>query len=108
MKVSCPVAGFDQRDEGGEPQYWIELPGAWLGVHAERRDEVLADTSGMGQTLRSFAVALALLDNWSLPGLTGPPEKWDFTQLDLRVIAWVSQTVLEPFNDCFRIPKKNS
>jgi hypothetical protein len=88
--------------------YWIELPDEWLGRHANRRDEVLSKLPAeTGQTESNFAVAMALLDDWVLPGLNGNPEKWDFSQLSLNMIAWVSQATIGDFNQCW-VVKKNS
>jgi len=61
-RVECPLTEF--------PDAWIDLPDTWLGRHAQRRDEVIEKSpKDMGITLMSFAVSLALLENWNLPGL---------------------------------------
>ena len=97
-RVDCPLSEF--------PDAWIDLPDQWLGEHAQRRDEAMSNSpEGTGITLMSFAVALALLENWNLPGLSGNPEKWDVSQLRLPLIGWVNQIVLGEFNACFEIPK---
>ncbi len=87
----------------GDPQYWIETPQAWTGKHALIRDEVVqkCDAIGMLGTQRNFAVAMALLEDWHLPGLSGNPDKWDFTEIPLALIAWVSTAVLFPFQANF-------
>lgn len=85
---------------------WIDVPDVFLGAHAQRRDQTIdAAERYNSSTITSFAVALALLDDWSIPGLNGNPDKWDFTQLDLRLIGWVIGEVLVPFNACFEVPK---
>ncbi len=78
---------------------WIELPDEWLGKHAARRDEAVesANEQGLIGTLSTFAVSLALLDSWDLPGLNGPPEKWDFEALPLSIITWVNGATITPF-----------
>lgn len=97
-RFDCPFPGLSGA--------WIDLPDLpWLGRHAQRRDEASEKSKDLGQTLQMFVVSLALLDDWSLPGLTGNPEKWDYAGLDLRMIYWVSQTVLSDFGACFDIPK---
>ena len=55
-----------------------------------------------------FAAYLALLDNWDLPGLTGPPDKWDILQMPLPVIVWVNSVVRPLFGANFIIPKVSS
>ena len=52
-------------------------------------------------------IALALLDDWSLPGLNGNPEKWDFNKLDLQLIVWINNTTLLDFMKCWAIPKNS-
>lgn len=100
MKVECPFPEFENA--------WIELPEIWLGKHAEKRDQAISASEklNLGNTLTSFSVAMSLMDNWELPGLTGNPEKWDFSQLDLRLILWVIETVIGSFNKCYEISKK--
>ena len=97
-KIPCPL-----------PQYkdaWIALPDVWLGIHAQRRDEAIqALPDNTGRTLTEFAVALALLDDWNIPGLAGNPENWDFKSIDLQIIAWVNAVVPPDFLKCFIVPK---
>lgn len=101
-RFGCPLPRF--------PDAWIDLPDLWLGQHAQRRDDAVeqAQEKGFGTTLLNFAVAIALLDDWNLPGLGGNPEKWDFTQLDLGLINWVINTTIGDFNKCFEVPKVSS
>lgn len=88
------------------PDAWIDLPDLpWLGRHAQRRDEASEKSKELGPTIQGFAVSVALLENWNLPGLNGNPEKWDFSLIDLRLIYWVSTTTLSDFGACFDIPK---
>ena len=99
-RIACPLP--DQKE------VWIELPDGWKGDHADRRDRTLEKLENRyGQTLSSFAVSLALLDNWNIPSLAGKPEKWDFLALDLTLIAWVNEVTLTPFLDCFRVSKNS-
>jgi hypothetical protein len=99
--IPCPLPEY--------PDASITLPDRWLGLHAERRDEAIEQLDKVakykGGVLRNFAVSLALLDDWSLPGLSGKPDKWDFKQIDLDLIAWVNETVLSSFGLCFVVPK---
>jgi hypothetical protein len=98
-KLECPYPEYKDS--------FIVLPDKWLGEHAQRRDEALesAAKKEMGTTLVSFAVAMSLLDDWKLPGLNGNADKWDFTQLDLRIIAWVNRATLDEYSRCFLVPK---
>ena len=99
--IACPLAEY--------PTASITLPDRWLGSHAERRDEAIEaldkNARYKGATLRSFAVSMALLEDWDLPGLAGNPDKWDFSQIDLSLIAWVNGAVLTDYGMCFIVPK---
>jgi len=104
---------MSQRLDSPIPQHaeaWIELPDEWLGKHAALRDEAVesANEQGLGGTLGNFAVSLALLDNWSLPGLNGPPEKWDFESLPLSIITWVNGATITPFLAASTFPQLSS
>ncbi|MCB0246300.1 MAG: hypothetical protein KDI12_22990 [Anaerolineae bacterium] len=101
MRIDSPFADY--------PDAWIELPDRWLGRHATRYAEAIEAGKReklIGRVL-DFSVSLVLLDNWVLPGLTGPPDKWDFQQLPLEIIEWVAQTVLLAFNAVRIIPKNS-
>ena len=101
-KVQCPYP--EHKDS------FIVMPDRWKGEHAQRRDEALeqAVTKRMGNTLSSFAIAMALLDDWKLPGLNGNPEKWDFSEVELPIIAWVTDEVLGSYRRCFQVPKNSA
>lgn len=88
---------------------WVEIPDRWLGLHAERREQAAekAKDGGLVGLLAQFAQAMALLDDWSVPGLTGNPEKWDFHALDLRILPWVVEVALTDFYRCFQVPKNS-
>jgi hypothetical protein len=93
----------------GDKDVWIELPDEWVGDHARRRDKAYTEIpDGTGVTESNFMLALALLDNWQLPGLTGRIESWDFAQIPLPLIAWVSQVTLTDYNRCFQVKKNYS
>ena len=99
-RFECPFSEY--------PDAWIELPDVWLGRHAQRRDQAVeAARRYNSETMTAFAAAMALLENWRLPGLEGNPEHWDFSALDLRLIAWVSQVVLGDFAKAWEIPKNS-
>ena len=99
-KIDCPFI------EGA----FIGLPDKWIGAHAARRDRALeqAREKKLGDTLSSFAVAMALLEEWSLPGMMGNPEQWDYEQLDLSLIAWVRKGVMADFLACLLAPETYS
>ena len=91
-----------------DSDWWIEVPDDWLGIHAQRRDEVVQKQGGRyGKTVLDFAIALALLDDWNLPNLTGNPEKWDLMSVPLQIVYWVIVTTLTPFWECMIIPKNS-
>ena len=104
--VGCPFPKWDQVE--------IELPDEWLGIHAQRRDEAAEAgiKSGLHErsiTLFQFALSLALLDDWrGIPGLDGPPEKWDFEEVPLEIIGWMNRVCIADFLTCFEVPKKVS
>ncbi len=99
-RVSCPWPGLEDA--------WVEFPDVWLGKHAARRDQAIkAAEKYNSQTVTNFAAALAILDEWSLPGLNGNPENWDFLTLDLRLLAWVPAVVFPSFGACFEVPKNS-
>ena len=101
VRVQCPLPEF--------PDAWIDLPDTWLGKHAQRRDETIEKSPAKwGVTLISFAVSMALLDDWSLPGIEGNKEKWDFEVIELGIIGWVNSIVLTEFQACFEVPKVSS
>ena len=101
-RKDCPLPGLEDA--------FIVLPDEWFGIHAVRRDQAVAISTGEeGKTLELFAIALALLDDWGgIPGLEGNPENWDFTKLKLEIIAWINETVLLDFNMAFIVPKNSS
>jgi hypothetical protein len=88
-KIDCPFL------EGA----FIALPDQWLGRDAARRDRAIeaGEEKKLTRTLLNFAVAMALLEDWNLPGLTGNPEQWDYERIDLQLIAWVSSVVNNDF-----------
>ena len=92
----------------GDEEYWIELPDVWRGSHAQRRDEVIAQQGERyGATLLDFAISMALLDDWNVPGMSGNPDRWDTADFPLTLIAWVNQTVLLSFLACWTFPKNS-
>jgi hypothetical protein len=103
MRVDCPWPEW--------PDSYIVLPDEWVGDHSRRYDEAVAEVERQelsGATLRNFAVALALLDDWRLPGLEGKPELWDFSQIRLEIIGWVGTLVVSEYWKCFAVPKDSS
>jgi hypothetical protein len=88
---------------------WIELPNRFTGLHQQRRDEAIEAASKYNSVqLTLFSMSLASLDDWSLPGLVGKVEDWDFTKLDLQIIYWVNQEVQSAFEVMQIIPKNYS
>jgi len=87
--------------------HWIELPDEWLGKHAlerEKADKANQD-NGLTGELAEFSICLVLSENFRLPGLEGKPENWDFGQMPLAVIAWVTALVSVGFNKAYAVPK---
>ena len=100
-QIDCPITNY--------PGAYIVLPDQWLGYHAQRRDQAVeAAQNYKSGTMTQFAVSMALLEEWNIPGLAGNPEKWDFTKLDLSIIAWVNEVVLSDFAKALTVPKGSS
>lgn len=103
-RVGCPFSKW--------PEAWVELPDEWLGRHIGKRDEAVANAIDRGiesSTLIQFAIALALAENWGgIPGLDGPPEKWDFAQVPAEIIGWLNRVIVGSYDECFQVPKASS
>lgn len=97
MRVTSPYS----------PEHYIDVPDEWLGKHARRHDEAAERGKDLPPTWRDFAVAMALLDDWNLPGLPKNPELWDFEGLNLHVMMWVKTAVLSSYYDCYKVPKNS-
>lgn len=98
-RIPCPYGG------------WIDLPDRWYGEHASKRDIAAAKASEekLPDTLRTFAVALALLDDWGgIEGLEGNPEKWNLEKVPWETIAWVSGIVWGEIAVLLQVPKNFS
>ena len=105
--ISCPIPGYDDVEDG-KPQYYVGLPDTWLGKHAVVRDAAIETAKGQGidnDSLATFAVSLALADDFRLPGLDGKPDNWDFGELSLELISWVNFAVYASFNRDFTVKK---
>ncbi len=109
MRIDCPISGYDTRGDDGETVYFVVIPDEWLGLHAVKRDEAFAELdklSDLPDAYRTFAVSLALADDWNLPGMTGKLN-YDFSEMSLKIIAWVGHAVWGSFARCFVIPKNS-
>ena len=91
----------------GSDEHYITMPDEWLGKHARRHDEAADKSKGLPSTWRDFTVAMALLDDWHLPGLPKNPEQWEIEIVSLPVMAWVKMTVLASYYACFDIAKNS-
>jgi hypothetical protein len=87
--------------------YFIDVPDRWLGMHGRRRDETLAKSSDLPETWRNFAVAMALLDDWFLPGLPKNPDGWELDKIELPLMIWVTHHVLTSYNKCYEVSKNS-
>jgi hypothetical protein len=97
-RYDCPREGYEE--------CYIELPDEWQGKHSYRYDEATAKADKeWSASIQTFSVALALLDDWRLPGLEGNPEAWDFGAMSLSIIGWVNGVVIRDYMDCFVVPK---
>ncbi len=98
-RIDCPLEGFEA--------VYLVLPDVWLGLHAARRDQAIEQARPYKSlSLTEFGIALALLEDWGgITGLGGPPDKWDFGQVPLRLLSWISGTVLDDFGRDLHVPK---
>ncbi len=88
----------------------VTLPDVWLGEHAARRDQAIEEAIEFkSESLTRMAVSLALLDDWeNIPGLDGPPEKWEYSKVPLKIMAWLDEVVLADFVADLTVPKVSS
>ena len=99
-RFDCPLDEF----EG----VWIELPDEWLGEHATRYDQAIEDSRKLNSaTMTNFAVALAIAEDWRIPGLEGKPEAWDFGKINLSVISWISKVAITDYLMAVNVPKNS-
>ena len=105
MRYHFPVKG----ENGEESPHFIELPDKWLTSHATRHFQATEKSieAGLVGVAHNFAVSIALLEDWNLPGLNGNPDKWDFQAIDLVIAGWVNGLVLPAYYDNFQIKKKS-
>jgi len=109
VKIPCPLPEYGRKNGSDEWQsdYFIIRPSRWLGRHSIRRDEVIEKADGKlgsGDVL-IFAISMALMDDWNLPGLNGNPEAWDFGEMDLAIIKWVNREIFNSFSACGTVKK---
>lgn len=85
----------------------VVLPDVWLGEHAAIRDKAITEAEKYeSESITRFAIALSLCEDWeNIPGLDGPPDKWDFVLVPLKVISWLAEIVLADFAADLKVPK---
>ncbi len=98
MRIDCPL------DDGKE--YHVTIPDVWLGLHYHAYLDAMESAKDVRGVLQKFIVSIAICDDFHLPGLTGKAENWDLMKCDLRLMVWVSQSVVDNFTSCFVVPKK--
>ena len=103
----CPIPDYDGVNDDGDPDYYITLPPRWLGSHAMAKDEAVdsGEKAGLKGVILTFAVSLALAEDYKLPGLDGKPDNWDFSLLDLELITWTNFIVWGSFNRDLTVKK---
>lgn len=86
------------------------LPDVWLGEHAVTRDQAVAESAHYeSESITRLAIALALCEDWeNIPGLDGPPDKWDLTKVPLKILSWLDEVVLKDFGEDLKVPKVSS
>lgn len=88
------------------------MPDEWTVAHSDRYSQAQfklqeQEPQRRGQW-QNVVLSLALLENWHIPGITGPPDKWDVGKLPLKLSVWFTSTTLFSFNACFNVPKASS
>lgn len=114
-KIPCPIPGYDETGEDGQPRYYVIVPDEWIGEHSEAFYNVYQSLQDAGTKLnpiyQSFVYSLALADDFRLPMLEGKPDRWPaeiFPKFSLKVMAWVNAVVLDSYNACFAVKKNGS
>lgn len=99
-RIDCPF-----RDDGT----FIQLPDEWLGEHSIRQYKAIEGLEGKDYPahIHNFVVGMAMLDDWSIPGLTANPETWDVTKAPITVMVWMWSVIKASYEASFIIPKKN-
>ncbi len=103
--IPCRFPDFDEM-EGDKPKYYITLPALWTGKHADIEAAAIKATKAeqLEGKHATFAVSIALLDDYCLPGMTA--KKWDFNELPLTIISWVNTAVYGDYMKAQVVEKK--
>jgi len=105
-KIPCPILGYDEKGDSGDPKYYVTIPDEWFMVHRRaHQDSMDAVKDALHPAYHEFSHSLAIADDYQLPGLTGKRENWDFANFSLDVMAWVNFTVFGSYLDCFTVKK---
>lgn len=93
-------------DESGD--HFVAIPAVWRGKHLEKKDAAIAAAVSAGYTgdLLDFIVSLALLEDWSMPGLTGNRDQWDIREMTAEAIYFVISAVMPSLQAARRVKKK--
>lgn len=111
-KIPCPIPGYDETGEDGQPRYYVTVPDEWLGMHSEAlwysRQAIEKSGVQLAPLYENFTHSLALADDYRLPLLEGKPENWQsdvFPKFPLEVMAWVNWLVINNYGQCFEVKK---
>lgn len=89
-----------------QPDMWIAPPAKWTGRDAERYAAALKGTeSYQSAALTNFTIAMAIAEDWNIPALSGNPDSWNFSDLDLPLVVWAGTMITADYLSCFEIPK---
>jgi len=104
--IPCRFEGYDETNKDGKPKYFLTLPPEWLGKHTTIEEQAIEAgvKAGLSSKQLTFAVSIALLDDYCLPGMES--KKWDFDLLPSRLIAWVNTAVYANYKQDQVIEKK--
>lgn len=110
-RIACPIPGYNDKLEDGSPVYFIQLPAEWIGQHAIRYETAVrklresGSIAGQSGTMLTFAGALAVLDDFHLPGVKATREGIEFEEIKLGVVGWINHVVIPAYSDNFDVKK---
>lgn len=83
----------------------ITLPKDFLGKHQIRYSQAIegGTEAGLPALFTNFGAALAILDDWQIPGLSHNPAEWDFEEIPINVMAWIAEVTLTKYEAAFSV-----
>jgi hypothetical protein len=101
-RIDCPLADF--------PDAYVIVPKHWKGKHCIKRDEaLLAAKAYKSVEIANLSISLHLAESFGgIPGAEGDdPVKWDYPEIPLLIISWLSEVVVNDFTASYKVPKNS-